>query len=96
MSLARRLRQTYDHKGNFKEADALKRRLEPLIKDLVDLVINRFEEKRSHLANCGDPDVKLYKIRQDLYVLYDDANLVCLNNDAEQIKKNYFRYRISH
>ena len=89
MSLARHLKQTYDHEGKSKEADALKRRLDPLTVDRVNLVINRSEaeERRSHLANSGDPDVKLYDIRQDLYVMYDDANLASQNKDAEQIKK---------
>ena len=41
VSLAQPLRQTYDHEGKSKEADALKRMLHPLIRDRVDLVINR-------------------------------------------------------
>ena len=53
----------------------------------MDLVITRLEERRSHLANSGDPDVKLYEIRQNLYAMYDDVNLTCQNNDTEQIKK---------
>ena len=87
VSLAQPLRQTYDHEGKSKEEDAVKRRLGPLIVDCVNLVINRLEERRSHLAISGDPDAKLYEIGQDLYVMYDDANLACQNNDAEQSKK---------
>ena len=63
--LSQPLRQTYNDEGKSKEADTLKRRLEPLIRDSVNLVKNRSEERRSHLANSGDLDVKLYKIRQD-------------------------------
>ena len=84
------LKQTYDHEGKSKEAGALKRTLDHLIADRVNLVINRLEERRSHLANSSDPDVELYEIRQDLYVMYDDVNLACQNNDAEQIKIKYF------
>ena len=87
VSLAQPLRQTYDHEGKSKEADALKRRLESLISDRVDLVIDFLEERRSRSANSDNLDVKLYKIRQELYVMFDDANSACQHNDAEQIKK---------
>ena len=62
----------------------------------MDLVINRLEERRLHLSDSADFEVKLYKIGQDLCVMYDDTNLACQNNDAEQNKKKYFYYRISH
>ena len=87
-SLARPRRQVYDHEGKSKEPDTPKRRFEPLIIDRVNLVIKLLGKRRSHLANFGDLDVKLFKIRQDLYVMFDDTNTACQHNDADQIKKN--------
>ena len=87
VSLARPLRQTYDLEGKSKEADDLKRRFDLLTVDRVNLVLNRSKERRLHLANSADLEVKLYMMGQDLCVMFDDANLASQNNDAEQIKK---------
>ena len=58
MSLAQPLSLTCENEGKLNEAYALKRRLDPLTVDRVNLIIKRLGERRSQLANTGSPDVK--------------------------------------